>query len=62
MAAIDGIRILILHTQKCTVFALEATDTCVQMQKQVQNLMVKVKEINKKCSALLWIMKQTETE
>ena len=48
--------------QKCTVFALEATDTCVQMQKQVQNLMVKVKEINKKCSALLWIMKQTETE
>jgi len=47
MAAIDGRRILILHTQKCTVFALEATDTCVQMQKQVQNLMVKVKEINK---------------
>ena len=33
-------------TLECTLFALEAFDPCVQMQKQVKNLMLNVKEIN----------------
>jgi hypothetical protein len=33
--------------QKCTLFLLEATDTCVQIEKEASNLIIKVKEINK---------------